>query len=121
MRTKREWPVVPRIARGDAITARWLNRLVESANRSLQAPIRPESARSAEPSDITIEATGDPDTQDQLPESTGAQVWTETEKVTETVRIEDPNDSAVFIDVARRVQSTLVSGSDSMTILWNND
>lgn len=79
----------PTVRRGERITARWANELAGAVNEALQPP-------------------KDKDTGVTEDEAQAERTINEVERTTETVRIENPEDSEQYVDVARAVTSTLL-------------
>lgn len=88
---------IPRIRKGDVIRAPYLNQIADAIND--QAHLPENLPGTPAPTDGT------------LPEDTGAnsaETWTETQRETTTVRVENPEDSEQYVDVDRIDSVTLV-------------
>lgn len=94
----------PTVQRGTRITARLWNELAGAVNGAIQAP---------EDLDSGI-------TEDEVTQST--RVWRENSRTSVEVRVENPEDSEQYVDVARALQSGLIDGAsgESITIVWLN-
>lgn len=94
----------PRVVRGQAITAELWNKLAENVDGTL-----------AGPRDLTEGITAVEVAEIEPPE---ADVFTESSRVSTTVRIENPEDSEQYVDVARPT-SILFTASDGSTLTLN--
>ena len=96
------------LKRNDPITADYLNSVAARADKAARA--------------LTEANLEEPEGQDgDGAESATSEVYTETSRTTSTVRIEDENDSSIFIDV-ERMDSVTFQGNlgDFLTLNFNN-
>ena len=97
---------LPHIQKKQPITAKFLNAQVDEINTltgNVDAPRDPDEGGENSPE---IEQT--------------AGVWSERSRTSTTVRIEDPNDSSVYVDVARMDSVTFSTPSGPITLRFNN-
>jgi len=95
------------IRRGESIRADWLNEVASTTQRN---------ARKIE--DITTEV---PEGEDGEGAAEGTETYTETSRVTSTVRIEDASDPTVFVDIERMDSVTLQGDKGGILVLnFNN-
>lgn len=92
---------VPRVKRGDPITAAAWNAMASAVDGQLAAP----------------------GSLDQGIEAVEVDIWdvklVEAARTTETVRIENPDDAAQFVEVERAVRSLLVGADRTYLIEWD--
>ncbi len=102
---------------GDRLSASYVNQLVDGANLALQKLDGPRSKKTPETSsgaiDVDAQGTGEI-------EGVGTRVYTESNRETSTVRVTDPNDSEIYVDVDRIDEVTLESSEDSITLVFDN-
>jgi len=79
---------LPRINPGDKIRAPWLNKVAESINGE---PFKKTAEKSEQP-------IRDNDAAENQPVD---EIWTEIARTTDTVRVYDPDDDSVYVDVER--------------------
>lgn len=104
---------IPRIRRGQAITADYLNALADGANRAIAGLDPPRS--------IKVRSTDNQINEVQQGSIVGERTFTEVSKVTTIINIECPNDPAVNFDVERIDQITFVAGEDTWTFVLDWD
>ena len=102
---------------GSRLTARHYNQVVEGANLALEVLGPPRSNRlpSADSNEPVLD-----DTDSGTVTGLGTQIFVETSRITSTVRVEDPNDASVYVDVERIDQVTLRSGTNVITLIFDN-
>ncbi len=103
---------------GERLSARYVNRLVDGANLALKKLGPPRSTQLTGPgsADIDTDAQGTGDLT-----GVGSTVYTEEGRETSTVRVEDPNDSDVFVEVDRiDVVRFRNNEGDPLTLVFDN-
>ena len=102
---------------GSRLTARHYNQVIEGANRALEVLGPPRSNRlpSADSNEPVLDDTGS-----GTVTGLGTQIFFETSRITSTVRVTDPNDSDVWVDVDRIDQVTLQSSTSVITLIFSN-
>ncbi len=103
--------------RGDRLSAGYVNQIVDGANLALKTLDGPSSKRTPETSsgDVATDAQGTGDL-----EGVGTEVFTEESRETSTVRIYDPTDEDVYVDVERIDQISLTSADRRITLVFDN-
>lgn len=112
---------------GDILSARYVNRIVDGANRALDVLGPPISTRDASGEGtvpVELDAAGDPvlgnSPDDGALAFLGTEVLSEISRSVSTVRIYDPTDSAVFVDVDRIDQVKMNSSARFVTLIFSN-
>lgn len=105
---------------GDRLSARYLNRIVDGANLAIDVlgPARSTRLPESDTLPVELDAVGNPTAAEPLA-SVGTETLRETGAVKSTVRVTDPSDSAVYVDVERYEQVTLRSTRRSMTLIFD--
>ena len=98
---------VPRIRRGSPITSGYLNNISDNINQAYDSVHGPKTT------DNPTETDGDGE---PIPEQ-----WTEVERTTTTVRVENPDDATQYVDV-ERIETITFSLADStrVELTFNN-
>ncbi len=106
---------ISRIKKGQVITARFLNRVVDDVNR-LNQFVKPRDQRGVAPPEN--EAPDDNETTETI----SSEVWVELSRKTDTVRITDPDDAETYVDVQRISHITFGRpfGRGGVTLVFNN-
>jgi hypothetical protein len=102
---------------GDRLSARYVNRLVDGANLALHVlgPARSKRLPASDSEIVDLDENGDGDLS-----AIGTRVYTENSRITSTVRVEDPNDSDIYVNVERIDTVTLESSADILTLKFDN-
>jgi len=113
--------------RGDILTAVYVNKIVDGANRALDVLGPPRSTKSPETGtgEVPLDADGDP-TAGNDPSTgglsfLGSEVLEEESRITSVVRVTDPNDSSVWVDVERIDEITFGSTQRRLTLKFDNE
>lgn len=103
------------VKKGQVITARFLNKVVDDVNR-LNQFVKPRDQRGVAP-----DAKADPD-ENETVEGISSEVWIELSRQTDTVRITDPDDEDTYVDVQRISNITFGRpfGKGGVTLVFNN-
>ena len=117
-------PEVERWQKGEFLTARLLNERTTDELNKLIARVGPPRQNAAPIGDQeTTRRQDDPleEEEEIVPEAPQQKIYGETGRVTSTVRIEDPNDSEVFVDVERidQIQFSTADG-EVFTLVFSN-
>lgn len=114
-RTRSNHPPVTLVNPGDPIRARWLSNVARTVNDHSEALRPPQSLAPVSNDSQAYESD------DQIPSAQlGSELFTETGRQTSTVRITDPSDSSVYVDVSRIDAVTFSSGARTLTLSFNN-
>lgn len=111
---------------GDVLSARYLNRIVDGANRALDVLGPPRSTREGGSGTVPVDldANGDPilgnEPDDGALAFLGFETLTEISRAVSTVRVFDPTDAAVFVDVERIERLKLASAIRVLTMIFEN-
>lgn len=105
---------------GDRLSARYVNKLVDGANLALDVlgPARSTRLPEAGTTPVEVGSDGNATHEDPLA-GVGSETLTETSALKSTVRVTDPNDSSVYLDVKRYDQVTLESARRRMTLVFD--
>lgn len=115
-RTNSQRPPVPLVNKGQAITARWLSNVARTLNDHSEALRAPASLAPLSKDSQAYDPDG------AIPEGQlGTGIWVETGRDVSTVRVEDPNDSSIYVEVERIDAISFARGAEVMTLVFNND
>lgn len=118
-----------RIAPGQIIGASWLNETVDVVNHLQRQIRRPRQlgGLGRNPSSTpqgTLDAQQDEEEgviTDKFQISPSSSVWLETSRLSETVRVTNPEDSEQYVDVSRALISVVKTPAGDVSILWKPD
>jgi len=94
----------PRVSRGQAITARVFNELAEAVDKGISGP-----------KDLTEGLTSD---EAESLSVSGGGLFLETTRVSETVRITNPEDEAQYVDVSRPRAITFIGSGGTLRLVF---
>lgn len=105
---------------GDRLSARYVNRIVDGANLAINVlgPARSTRLPETDTLPVDLDADGEPTAADPLA-GVGSETLTEISANKSTVRVVDPNDTSVWVDVQRYDQLTLQSSRRAMTLVFD--
>ena len=105
---------IRRAAQGQVLTANHYNQVVDGANLAIDVLGPPRSLRlsSADSTDVELDPDGN-----GIIDGIGTIQYTETDRETTTVRVEDPNDPDVYVDVERIDKITFRSAFNRITLI----
>lgn len=101
---------------GDRLSARYLNKIVDGANRAIEVLGPPRSQRL--PANDSYEPPLDENGNGTV-DGIGTLIFSETSRRTSTVSISDP-DTGATVNVERIDEVTLVSSGDTLTLIFTN-
>lgn len=104
---------------GDRLSANYVNKIVDAANLAIDVlgPARSTRLGGRDTYDVPLDANGDGTLQ-----GLGTKVYTETSRRTSTVKVEDPNDASIYVEIDRIDEVTLrTARGETITLVFEND
>jgi hypothetical protein len=102
---------------GDRLSASYINKIVDAANLAIDVIGPPRSVRLSSNDSFApaLDESGD-----GAIDGAGTRVYTETSRISSLVRVTDPQNSDVYVDIERIDQVTLRAGNDTLTLVFDN-
>ena len=103
---------------GDRLSARYINRIVDGANLAINLLGPAKSTRLPSADSYTPPLD---ENDNGVVNGVGTRIYRETARRTSSVRVSDPNDSSVYVDVDRIDEVTLQTGAgETITLVFRN-